>query len=101
MKSEIGECVSVLFYKRWGKTLVGNKLRSKSWWENRLKELINAPTVIIENNTSPGIYNQDGTLQEPPIPFEKEMGLPEDMTEYWLPWLQQIFKKRYEHKTMA
>jgi len=70
MKSEIGLCVSVLYFKVWGKTRMGNKLHSRWWWENRLKELLNAPTVVIENNTNPGIYNQDGTLQSNPILFE-------------------------------
>ena len=101
MQSEIGLCVRVLHKKEWGRTRIGNKICGRAWWENRLKELINTPTVVIENNTEPGIYNQDRTLQEPPIPFEQEAGLEVALTNYWLPWLQQIFKKRYEHETMA
>ena len=101
IQSDIGLCVRVLVKKEWGRTRVGNKICGRGWWENRLKELINAPTVVIENNTEPGIYNQDGTLQEPPIPFEQEIGLDESLSEYWLPWLQEIFRKRYEHEAIA
>ena len=100
IQSEIGLCVRVLFKKEWGKTLIGNKIRSQVWWQRRLQELLSDQSVIeIEVNTNPGIYNQDGTLQENPIPFETEIGLDENLSEYWLPWLQQIFMKRYERET--
>jgi hypothetical protein len=101
MKSDIGECVYVLHHKAWGRTRVGNKICGRKWWEDRLKELINSPTVVIENNTDPGIYNQDGTPQIPPIPFEQEVNLDPELSQYWLSWLQQIFKNRYEHEAMA
>lgn len=101
MKSEIGECVYVLHHKAWGRTRVGNRIRGRSWWEDKLKELLNSPTVVIENNTEPGIYNQDGTLQVPPVPFEQEYGLDPELVEYWLPWLQQIFRQRYERQAIA
>ena len=45
MKSEIGECVYILYHKMWGKILIGNCLRSRIWWENRLKYLINSPII--------------------------------------------------------
>lgn len=64
MKSEIGECVSVLCRKAWGKTMVGNKLRSRNWWENRLEELVNVSTTKTNHDWEPGIYNQDGNLFE-------------------------------------
>lgn len=98
IKSELGECVYVLHYKLWGKTLVGNRLRSRGWWENRKNELINAPTVIIlpEQNTNPGIFDANGNPIPNPIPFEQEMGWTEDTTPYWLGWLQAAFRKRYE-----
>ncbi len=99
-QSDIGLCVRVLFKKEWGKTRVGNKICGQKWWENKLKELLSDPSVIeIEVNTNPGIYNADGTPEVPPIPFEKEIGLDESLSEYWLPWLQQIFKRRYECET--
>ncbi len=101
MKSDIGECVYVLHHKAWGRTRVGNRIRGRQWWEDRLKELVNSPTVVIENNTEPGIYNQDGTPQIPPVLFEQEMGLDVELSEYWLLWLQQIFRKRYERQAIA
>lgn len=96
MKSDIGECVSVLYYKRWGKTLVGNKLRSRQWWEQRLQSLVNSPTVDIDPslNTNPGCDN-------PPIPFEQEMGWTEETSEHWLKWVQKAFRRRYERKTTS
>lgn len=99
IQSDIGLCVRVLVKKEWGKTRVGNKICGRGWWENKLKELLSDPTVIsIENNTNPGIFNEDGTPQIPPVPFEQEIGLDPELTSYWLPWLQQIFRKRYERQ---
>lgn len=102
MKCELGECVKVLQYGLWGKTLVGNKLRSKAWWERRQDELINAPTISIPpyQNANPGIYDSNG-LMPSPIPFEQEMGWTEDTSDQWLKWLQIVFRKRYEHQTIS
>lgn len=101
MKSDIGECVYVLVHKAWGRTLVGNKLRSRAWWENRLKTLINSPAIIIptEQNLNPGIYNTNGEPIPNPIPFEQEMGWTDDTAEHWLAWMQITFKKHYETET--
>ena len=95
MKSDIGECSYVLYHKVWGKTPVGNRLRSKKWWEDRRETLINSPTVVVDpkDNTNPGIYDQDGTPILHPIPFEIEMGWTEETSLYWLGWLQTAFQK--------
>ena len=69
---KIGECVSVLFFKRWGKTPIDKKLRSKTWWENKLKELINEPSFEVDCEWTPGIYNQDGTAIPNPPRYEDE-----------------------------
>lgn len=79
MKSEIGYCVGILSDKFWGKTPVDGRLRSKSWWENRLNKLINVPTYNIpkELNTTPGIYDSLGNDVKPPIPLEIEFNMPD------------------------
>ena len=92
MRSELGLCVSVLFHKSWGRTPVGGRLRSRTWWENRREELINAPTVVLPLGPD---YNPLSNIVVP-IPFEEEMGLDKELSQHWLPWLQQIFKRRYE-----
>lgn len=69
MKSEIGECVSVIHEKLWSKTIVKNQLKSQSWWKRRLDALINSPSIEIEKTPDPII--------EIPIPFEIEMNMPE------------------------
>jgi hypothetical protein len=96
---ELGQCVYVLYYKLWGKTLVGNRLKSRAWWEHRRDELINAPTVNIppDQNINPGIFDTNGNPIPNPVPFEQEMGWTEDISEYWLGWLQIAFLRRYEH----
>jgi hypothetical protein len=91
MKSEIGECVFVLSRKRWGRTLVGNRLRSRSWWENKLTELINI-TDIVEIQTNIGNHIDN------PISFEEEMGLDSSLSEYWLNWLTTAYKTLEERK---
>jgi hypothetical protein len=73
IKSDIGECVSVLFHKTWGKIPIKGQLKKRVWWENRLQTIINLPTAIIENNLTPGIYNVDGTPVPDPIPYEIEI----------------------------
>lgn len=95
MKSDIGECVSVLYYKLWGKTLVGTKLHSRKWWENRLATFVNSPTVTInpEENTRGGMYDKDGNEIPPPIRFEDEMGLDESLSEHWLEFLQTLMRR--------
>jgi hypothetical protein len=78
--NNIGDCVYVLHHKRWGKTLVGGRLRSQSWWEKELGNLINSPTVII-----PPENLFDGKPIEPlPTPFEIEMGIPDLNYEIFL-----------------
>ena len=70
MKPDIGDCVYVLHHKRWGKTLIDGQLKSRVWWEKRLKDLIEAPATQI-----PPENLWDGKPAEPaPIPYEKEMG---------------------------
>ena len=73
IKSEIGECVSVLKRKVWGKTVVNGKLKSQSWWERRLKELIESPTVIIDPKDQPPTSG----FPDVPVPFEIEVGIPD------------------------
>ena len=46
MRSELGLCVRTLFYKEWGKIPINGRLRSQSWWQNRLDELLSDKTVI-------------------------------------------------------
>jgi hypothetical protein len=46
MRSEIGLCVRTLFYKEWGKVPINGRLRSQTWWQNRLNELLADQTVI-------------------------------------------------------
>jgi len=96
MKSEIGECVSVLYHKTWGRTLVGNRIRSKGWWEKRLQDLINDPEVINLDLTNYPEFEYDV-----PIPFEQEMGWTEETSKYWLGWLQTVFENRYEHEATS
>jgi hypothetical protein len=100
-RDEIGYCICVLVNKTWGRTVVGNRIRSKLWWEARKKELSDEYLKFIENappidpNHVPGIYNRDGSFQENPMPFEQEMGWSEDTSSYWLQWLQKAFRNRY------
>jgi hypothetical protein len=46
MRSEIGLCVRTLFNKEWGKVPINGRLRSQFWWQTRLNELLNDPTII-------------------------------------------------------
>jgi hypothetical protein len=95
IRSEIGFCASVLYHKAWGKTLVGNRLRSETWWKNKLEELINAPTIVLPP--------QELSLEsyDVPIPFEQEMGWTEETAPYWLGWFQTIFQRRYEQQAKS
>lgn len=67
MKSEIGQCVYVLFYGLAGKTLAGGQLKSRNWWNNRLQTLINDQAIEIKT-----LYNTD--MADVPLIYEKEMG---------------------------
>ena len=98
MKSEIGECVSVLYFKRWGQIRVGNKIRSRKWWEEKLSFLVNSGTIDLDPkfNPNPSCYDEQGNLMPPPIPFEQEIGWTEETSEYWLGWVQKAFRRRYE-----
>lgn len=88
MRSEIGYCVWVLQNHLWGKTLVDGKIRSQKWWQRKLEEAKNSPSIDIKE-----ICNWECRTAEPaPIPFEQEMSWTEDTSEYWLGWLQQSFK---------
>lgn len=71
-RCEIGYCVWILYNKRWGKTLIDNKLRSRNWWETRLNELINAPTVSAVCDWEPGIYDELGNPIPPPPRYESD-----------------------------
>jgi hypothetical protein len=91
--SEIGFTVWVLHNKLWGKIIVGNRPRSEQWWKSRQWQLIyDTPTIETTIDWKPGIYNPDGTPQEPPIPFEKETGLDRFPPELWLGILQRVMK---------
>ena len=68
MKSEIGECVYVLFYRLWGKTPINGRLRSQIWWKNRLQALIDSPAIEIKT-----LWETD--YSDVPLKYEKEMGL--------------------------
>ncbi len=71
MKPDIGDCVYVLHFKRWGKTLIDGQLKGKLWWDRRLNALIEEATTPI-----PVENLWDGKPAEPaPIPYEIEMGL--------------------------
>lgn len=73
--SQIGICVDVLFHQKWGKTPINGQLKSKSWWERRLKALIEAPAITI-----PAENLWDGKPAEPaPIPYEIEMGFDKEI----------------------
>jgi len=72
IKSEIGEATIVLFSKSWGKYRIGNRLRSQSWWQKRLNDIINEPTYVI-----PPEHLWNGCPAVPaPIPFEIEVNMP-------------------------
>lgn len=98
IKSELGECVYVLFHKRWGRHTYKGKLKSEAWWKKRKEDFINSPMVVIDpkDNLNPGIYDKDGNPVPDPIPFEKEMGWTDDTSEHWLGWMQEAFRKIYE-----
>lgn len=66
--SLIGICVSVLFYKKWGRTLVDGQLKSKYWWENRLKSLIDIQAIEINKDLL-----TDWEPRDKPMPYEIEM----------------------------
>ena len=68
--SEIGLCAIILYKKEWGKVPVNGKLRSKFWWESRLDNLINSPTIIIPNFLDK-IYSE----MIMPIPYEVEYNM--------------------------
>lgn len=101
MKSDIGFIKMLLYYGITGRVMVGNKIRSREWWENKLQELIQAPCDPITENLNPGLYDQSGNPVPPPIPFEQEMGWSEDTAPYWYGWLKKVFKKRYEREAIA
>jgi hypothetical protein len=65
---ELAICVDVLFHKKWGRTLVGGQLKSKSWWEKHKKDLIESPAIKIEPLW-------DSKTIDIPITYEEEMGL--------------------------
>jgi hypothetical protein len=93
--SEIGLCVWVLYNKLWSKILVDNRLRSRDWWERQKYSAIYlGPIIETTIDWEPGIYNPDGTPQEPPIPFEKEAGLDRFPPELWLGILQRLMTPR-------
>jgi len=73
--NKIGDCVYVLYHKRWGRTLVSGQLKSKVWWENQLQKLINEPCDPITCQLNGGCYDESGNPIEPPIPYEIEMGI--------------------------
>jgi len=83
IKSELGECVYVLFYKLWGKTLINGRLKSESWWIKRKDELINAPDVILT-------LSPEKELDEMPVPYEVEfdMSNKSDCVAYFS-WLEK------------
>jgi hypothetical protein len=74
LKSDFGYCVWVLFYKRWGKTPFEGKLRSQTWWQNRLNQFVDVPetTIPAETNLRPGIYDQTGHEIPPSARYEDE-----------------------------
>jgi hypothetical protein len=80
----------ILIKRLWGKTLVNGRLRSKSWWENKLHLLINKTekAIPIENL-------RDGHQAEPtPIPFEVEFNMPGLNYETFLAaWKQMNFNR--------
>jgi hypothetical protein len=88
IKSDLGECVCVLFHKAWGKTLYKGKLKNQSWWQRRKEELIHAPSVIIQN---PQDGNIGGFIL---IPFEIEVGHPELTYEELIVAWQKAFPDR-------
>jgi len=67
MKSRIGEIITILNNaKRRGAILKGNSVLEKE-----LKAIMDGvPTDCPPSN--PGIFNQDGTEQTPPTPYEQE-----------------------------
>lgn len=69
IKSDIGECVYVLFFKLWGKTPIGGRPRSQQWWIKRKEELINQPTITLT-------LGPEKELDDMPVPFEVEFDLP-------------------------
>lgn len=70
MKSLLGECVYVLFHKKWGKTLVDGQLRSEDWWERRRNAFINQPTITLSKEQ----LGKDWDMPDKPIPYEEEIG---------------------------
>lgn len=93
--------MSILYYKRWGKILIENRIRSRKWWEDKLASLVNSGTIDVDPkfNPNPGCYDEQGNLLPPPIPFEQEMGWTEDTREYWYGWVKKAFRRRYERET--
>lgn len=71
MKSDIGECVYVLYHKRWGRTLVDGSLKSRDWWQRRLDGLINQPTITISKEQ----LGEDWDMPDKPPRYEDEMNL--------------------------
>jgi len=69
--SEIGFIVMVLLEKSWGKTSVGGRPRSQSWWKDRLKSLIEDETEY----TLPEGYSWNPNNVDWPIPYEVEYNL--------------------------
>ena len=62
---QIGICVDILYHQKWGKTLINGQLKSKSWWERRLKALIDTPAIPI-----PVDLLTDWEPIDRPIPYE-------------------------------
>lgn len=83
MKSEIGDCVTVLFYKLWSKVLVKGQLKSESWWKRKLDKLINGPIIKIELNEELPV--------SVPVRFEDE-------NPKYAKMLYEIFGKNIEFK---
>jgi hypothetical protein len=88
IKSEIGECVIALISNDFS-----NINLSREQCKRTLKRLLDDSTDIYpEAQLNPGIYNEDGLLQENPLAFEDEMKLDKTLSKYWLEWLQKTMK---------
>jgi len=88
---EIGIVVSILRKKLWGRIPVGGRLRSKSWWEHYLQELIDKPEDPI-----PPENLWDGKPAEPaPVPLEIEFGMPNlDYKMFAQGWKNMLIRTR-------
>lgn len=68
MKDQLGICVDILFHGKWGRNPINGQLKSRSWWERRLKSLIDTQAITI-----PRELITDWVLADKPIPYEIEM----------------------------